>query len=167
VSVEVILVRHAIAFERNRARWRDDRERPLTPKGKEKFRRIAKGLPKWLARPACLLTSPLVRARQTAEILTTVARWPRAIDRIELAPGVEPAELIAMLRAQRARRIALVGHEPALSTLLSVMIAGGRTSLAADLKKGGIVRVVFERTIRPGGGTLIALLPPRVLRRIG
>jgi phosphohistidine phosphatase len=163
--VELLLVRHAIAYERDRVRWPDDRERPLTPEGKEKFRRAAKGLSKWLPRPARLITSPLVRARQTAELLIAVAKWPAAIVRDELAPEGDPTSVIAMLRTQRAKSIALVGHEPALSALLSACLCASRP-LRIDMKKGCIALVAFDGAVEPGKGTLMALVPPRALRRI-
>ena len=166
MSVELILVRHAIAFERNRERWPDDRERPLTPAGKEKFRRAARGLSKWLNKPTRLITSPLVRARETANLLTASARWPKATERSELAPEVEPSKVLSMLRTQRAKRIALVGHEPALSALASFCVAGAGTSVAIEMKKGGVARIRFEGDVRPGKGILVALLPPRALRAI-
>jgi phosphohistidine phosphatase len=164
MSIELILVRHAVAFERDRERWPDDRKRPLTPAGKEKFRRVARGLAKWLDKPTRLITSPLVRARETAALLTASARWPKPSERPELAPEVEPSKVLSMLRTQRAKRIALVGHEPALSALASYCIAGAGTTVAIEMKKGGVARIVFEGDIRPGKGTLIALLPPRALR---
>src|SRR5690348_174269 len=80
MGLEVILVRHAIAFERDRARWRDDGERPLSPEGKRKFRKAVAGLMKLVPKVDVVLTSPLVRTRQTAEILSAVAHWPKAID---------------------------------------------------------------------------------------
>ena len=76
--MEVFLVRHAIAHERNRKRWPDDAKRPLTPAGKQKFRKAARGLAKWLPKSAALLTSPYVRARETAEILAAAWRERRA-----------------------------------------------------------------------------------------
>lgn len=166
MSMELILVRHAIAFERNRQRWPDDGERPLTPLGKQKFRRAAAGLAKWLPKVERVLTSPLVRARQTAAILSETARWPKATDAPELAPKSSPAAVLAMLRKQKARRIALVGHEPDLSELLAACITTSGTHLSVTLKKGGVVCVHFARDGRPGAGTLVAFIPPRALRRM-
>lgn len=166
MSLEIILVRHAIAFERDRARWRDDRERPLTPAGKRKFRTAAAGLAKWLPKVDSLLTSPLVRARETADILTQIAGWPKAIEVAALAPESSPTAVFAMLRRQPAMRIALVGHEPALSTLLSACIAGSGGNLPVKMKKGGIAHLAFLADVRPGKGVLSAFVPPRLLRKI-
>jgi phosphohistidine phosphatase len=165
VSLELILVRHAIAFERDRARWYDDRERPLSPEGKRKFRRAAAGLARWLPKVDLLLTSPLVRARQTAELLTVVARWPKATECDALAPGNAPTDVLAALRTYQATRIALVGHEPDLSELLSACIAGA-ARVTSEMKKGGIACVFFGAEPRAGHAVLRAVIPPRALRRM-
>src|SRR5580698_4658247 len=68
--MDLLIVRHAIAFERNPRRWRDDGERPLSPEGMVRARKAAAGLRQITERPQCVLTSPLMRARQTATILT-------------------------------------------------------------------------------------------------
>ena len=166
MSLEIVLVRHAIAFERDRARWRDDGERPLSPEGKRKFRKAAAGLAQWLPKVDAVLTSPLVRTRQTAELLTTVARWPKAIDTAELAPDSSPIGLLAVLRTRQEKRIALVGHEPRLSELLALCLAGPEARPFAPMKKGGAACVVFGDEIAAGKGTLTAFMPPRALRKM-
>lgn len=166
MSLEVIVVRHAIACERDRARWRDDRQRPLSAEGKRKFRAAAAGLAKWLPRPDALLTSPLVRTRQTAEILTQIARWPEGVDCPELAPDAGAAAVLAVLRAKKVARIALVGHEPNLSTLIAFCIAGPEAGTLVRMKKGAAAVVLFESEIAAGKGVLTALAPPRALRRM-
>jgi phosphohistidine phosphatase len=164
MSVEVIFVRHAIAAKRSLVRWKDDRQRPLTSEGRRKFRKAAARLATWVPRVDCLLTSPLVRARQTAEVLNAVARWPNPIDCPELAPGSDPGAVLAILRRQKAKRIALVGHEPDLSGLLSLCIAGPDVTLPIALKKGGIACIVFSRRVGASKATLTAIIPPRALR---
>ena len=166
MTVEVILVRHAVAAKRSLVRWKDDTQRPLTADGRRKFRKAAAGLARWLPEIDCLLTSPLVRARQTAEVLNAVARWPRPIECPELAPGSDLGALLAVLRRQKARRMALVGHEPELSALVSICIAGPDANLPITLKKGGIAGIVFSGRIGPGKATLTAIIPPRALRTI-
>jgi len=91
MTLEVIVVRHAIAFERDRRRWPDDALRPLTPAGKRRFRKAALGLRKWSPRVDAVLSSPFVRTRQTAELLTKFAGWPAAIECSALVPGTPPA----------------------------------------------------------------------------
>ncbi len=86
--MELLIIRHAIAFERDRHRWADDAARPLSPAGIRRSRKAAAGLKELCKVPDRLLTSPLIRARQTAKILTEVAGWPPA----EIAPELKPGE---------------------------------------------------------------------------
>jgi phosphohistidine phosphatase len=162
--MDVYLVRHAIAHERNRKRWPDDALRPLTAAGKRKFRQAARGLGRCLPKSARVLTSPFVRARATADTLVRVARLAKPVEAKELASEAAPANAFALLRAQRRKAIVLVGHEPYLSTWLSAALGGKRARLAIEFKKGGAACVRFEQRIAPGRATLLWMLPPRVLR---
>lgn len=164
MTVEIIFVRHAVAAKRSLIRWRDDTQRPLTSDGRRKFRKAAAGLATWLPSVDCMLTSPFVRARQTAKVLESVARWPKPIVCPELAPGSDPGALLAIVRRQKAKRIALVGHEPDLSALLSICIAGPDVTLPIALKKGGIASIIFSGSVGAGKATLTAIIPPRALR---
>lgn len=161
--MEVFLVRHAIAYERNRRRWPDDALRPLTPAGKQKFRRAARGLKQWLPRSAALLTSPYVRARDTAAILARELSGKKAVECPELAAGEPARQVFELLKARKERAVILVGHEPDLSTLLSACLHE-RAGLRIEFKKGGAACVGFGARIEPGRGTLRWMLPPRVLR---
>jgi len=164
--MEVILVRHAIAHERNRRRWPDDALRPLTPAGREKFRKAARGLAPWLPRTAVILTSPWVRARETAEMLVKAATRKQAIECVELAGSEPPIRTFELLRARKEEAVALVGHEPNLSEFLSVALGGERKRLKIEFKKGGAACVRFARRIEPGQATLCWMLPPRLLRAL-
>jgi phosphohistidine phosphatase len=164
VSVALILVRHAIAFERNPLRWPDDRLRPLTPAGRRRFRKAAEGLSRWLPEVDRLFTSPLVRARETATLLTEHAGWPAAVECPPLAPRSDPEAVFTFLRRQRGKRIALVGHEPDLSTLATACLPGSPSARSFELKKGGLVCIEFEARPSAGTGVMIAFVPPRVLR---
>src|SRR3954468_7694371 len=133
--MDLLIVRHAIAFDRDRNRWRDDGDRPLSPAGIRRARKAAAGLKKGFSRPQRLLTSPLVRARQTAQILTEVAGWPVAEEAPELSPG-EPALAILELLGQRRNKLtAVVGHQPDLGHLLGACLLGGGGDLPIELKK--------------------------------
>src|SRR5271167_2341100 len=99
--MELLIVRHAIAFESDRLRWRDDGARPLSPMGIRLSRKAAAGLKQFSKVPDRLLTSPLVRARQTARILTDVAGWPRAEEVSELLPGGAPLPVLSLLGGDR------------------------------------------------------------------
>jgi phosphohistidine phosphatase len=166
--MELLILRHAIAFPRDPGRWPDDGERPLTTEGVRKARRAASGLKDIIGRPALLLTSPLVRARATAAIFEQAARWPKALACNELTPGRNPEDLLTMLRRRgsKAECIAIVGHQPHLGRLLALCLRGEALADAFDLRKSGIACVRFEGPPRAGRGVLSALLPPRMLRKI-
>lgn len=164
MSVELLLVRHAIAFERDASRWPDDRERPLTREGQRKFEKAAAGLSRVVPKVDTLVTSPLVRARETATILSDICGWPKAEESETLAPEGTPDAVLAEIRARHAPLIALVGHEPALSTLARVCLAGGGSAPAFEFRKGGVCLIRFDSALRAGKGKLIAFLPPRMLR---
>jgi phosphohistidine phosphatase len=162
---DLLVVRHAIAFERDPARWPNDALRPLTSEGKRRFRSAARGIGRWLPEIDLHLTSPLVRARQTAKILSGTAGWPEAQERAELKPQTDPATTLNALSQLDGERLAIVGHEPHLGRLVALAVAHP-AELHLELKKGAVVHLRFEDRIRAGAGTLIALVPPRVLREM-
>lgn len=164
MSVELILVRHAIAFERNPLRWADDRLRPLSPEGRQRFRKAAQGLGRWLPDIDHLFTSPLVRARETATLLTEHAGWPAAVECAPLAPPGDPENVFGFLRRQRGKRIALVGHEPDLSKLAATCLQGSPSARSFEIKKGGVLCIAFEGRASAATGVMSAFIPPRVLR---
>ncbi len=164
MALDVVLVRHAVAFDRDRTRWPNDRLRPLTPAGKRKFSKAARGLAAWLPRVECVLASPLVRARETADLLHRHADWPESVVCEELAPGIATGRVFTRLRKHTERTIALVGHEPNLSVLLSVAIAGNDARLPIEFKKGGVACVRFQERVEPGRAILQWLVPPSALR---
>jgi phosphohistidine phosphatase len=162
---DLLVVRHAIAFERDPARWPNDALRPLTPQGKRRFRRAARGIARWFPEVDLHLTSPLVRARQTAKILTETAGWPEAIVRNELKPHVEPAATLNALSQLEGERLVVIGHEPHLGRLVALCVAEP-AELHLELKKGAVVLIRFKDRLRARAGMLVALVPPKVLREM-
>jgi phosphohistidine phosphatase len=162
--MELLVVRHAVAFERNPERWPDDGARPLSPRGRARARKAATGLARLAPRPQRVLVSPLRRAQQTAAILSEYAGWPAASPCPALAPGVASAALLQALRRIPASPIALVGHEPDLGRLLALCLGGSGATGALPLKKMGAALLAFEGTARAGTARLAWLLPPRILR---
>lgn len=165
--MHVYLVRHAIAYERDRKRWPDDALRPLTPAGVRQFREAAAGIARSIPRPERVLVSPLVRARQTADILAQLAGWPLAQVAPELEPGRPVKRALAAVRDQEVEELALVGHEPHLTTLLGASVAGRDARAPCILEKGGAACLVFESKVRPGRAELAWLLTPAILRGLG
>jgi phosphohistidine phosphatase len=164
--MQVFLVRHAVAHERDRARWPDDALRPLTPEGARKFRKAARGLSTLLPASAVLITSPWVRARDTAAMLATAAKRTRVVESNEITGDASTGDVFALLRTRKEQAVVLVGHEPNLSSFLSAALAGEGTRLRIEFKKGGAACLEFSARIGPGRATLQWMLPPRVLRAL-
>jgi phosphohistidine phosphatase len=162
---ELLLVRHAIAFERDSARWRDDRRRPLSPRGATRARKAAEGLSRLTRPPLRVLVSPLLRTRQTARILSEMAKWPQPQVCTQLEPGHSPTQLLGLLAGLRETRVAAIGHEPDLSMLLQACL-GASARKPFEFRKMGVALVRFRGPVRPGAGTLACFLPPRVLRAL-
>jgi len=162
--MELLIVRHASAFERDPRRWPDDGERPLSPEGIARAHKAAAGMKQLMKPPARVLVSPLVRAKQTAAILTESAGWPRATECAALAPGIAPEALFAALRRMPETRIAVVGHEPGLGRLAALSLPGSPGAQAFPFKKMGAALLTFEGAARAGGARLSWFVPPRVLR---
>ena len=164
--MELLIVRHAIAYERNAKRWPDDGDRPLSPRGVVRARRAAAGLKRLAVRPVRVLASPLVRTQQTAAILTQYAAWPRALPCPLLLPGGSPQELLALLARTRGQRLAVVGHQPDLGRLIATCLPGSAGSAAFELRKMAVALIAFPGAPRAGQGELCWLVPPRILRTI-
>lgn len=166
--MELYLLRHAIAVDRGTPGYNKDSQRPLTPEGEKKMWRIAESMKALDLSFDLILSSPYVRARQTADIVAEVFQ---AQDRLELStaltPEGDPEELIAELtRHDRAPdSILLVGHEPYLSGLMSRLLVGDE-SLSLVMKKGGLGKLTVKALKYGRCATLEWLLTPRQLRRI-
>ena len=163
--MDLLIVRHAIAMERDAKRWPDDRLRPLSARGIARGRKAAIGLGQLMAKPALVLASPLLRARDTAQILERYARWPPAQACAELTPDVLPRELLGRLARSEGHCIAVVGHEPHLGALLAQCLPGGHEQ-GIVLRKMGVALVQFRGRARPGRGRLVWLATPRILRAV-
>jgi phosphohistidine phosphatase len=164
--MDLYLVRHAIAEERDPARWPDDAERPLSAKGVDRFERAARGLATLVPSVDLVLASPYARAWHTAEILAKEASWPLPVRTDELGSERTAEEALATIQAVRgAGAIAAVGHEPNLSELASLVVTGA-IDLPLQLKKGAALAVTFVGAIEPGGAYLRWLLPPKALRSL-
>lgn len=167
VALEIYVVRHAIAEDRDRERWPDDSQRPLTVDGRKKFEDAARGLRRMAPEVSLLYSSPYVRAADTARILERQTGWPEAELRDELTPAFGPPEVLDVLRSQPdAAVVAVVGHEPGLSELVSYLLTGDAGRMMMTFKKGGAVALSAPGVPSPGGCALEWMLPPRALRRI-
>jgi phosphohistidine phosphatase len=162
---ELYLVRHGIAAERGKE-WPDDTRRPLTSKGIARMREVVDGLKALDVSFDLILTSPLVRARQTADLLHQGLGGSIPLkETTYLAPGGSRTDLLDLLReGKKSDRIALVGHEPDLGQLAAFLI-GARAPLI--FKKGGIARIDFDKYPPVPPGQLVWFAAPKMLRALG
>lgn len=161
---EIYLIRHGIAEERGEE-WPDDTKRPLTDSGMARMRKIARAIERFGVELDVVLTSPLVRTRQTAEIVAGAFNPAPALVAVDsLAPGGSAAAVFEDLAKQAKReRIALVGHEPGIGELAARLL-GSRNPI--EFKKGAVCRIDC-RSLPPGGpGDLRWFAPPRLLRAL-
>lgn len=164
------LVRHAIAEERGSA-WPDDALRPLSAGGVTRMTLVVRGLAALDVTIDQVVSSPLVRARQTADLLVgglhrrASGRRPAEVIALPaLAPGAAPdVTMAAVATATDASAVALVGHEPDLGLLAAWLLGADRP---LPFKKGAVCRIDVRRwPARAGAGQLIWFAPPKLLRR--
>ena len=165
--MRLILFRHGPASQRDPARWPDDAKRPVTRRGRERTARAAAGLQRLMGAANRVASSPLVRARQTAEVVVEAVAPEVKIETLDaLAPGAPAREILRWLRGlDSGAKVILVGHEPHLGKVAGVLLFD---SVAAQmpLKKAGALMIDFVGPVEPGAGRLVAFLPPRALRRL-
>lgn len=162
--MQLLLVRHADAGDRDPDRWPDDRDRPLTDKGRKTQRKVSRALGNLGLTPTLVLTSPWTRAAQTADIL--VSELGLSKPPIECAALAAPAELSRLAddigEPGADAIVALVGHSPWIEELAAILLAGQATGLRIDYPKSGVMGIDLERPA-PGAGELRFLLRPKML----
>jgi phosphohistidine phosphatase len=158
-QTELCLLRHAHAGDSTT--WEQaDELRPLTEKGRRQAERVGRLLASAGFAPGVLLTSPLVRARETAEIVGDVLGVPVREER-RLGEPLDLVTLDEILHdAGDPRRVLLVGHDPDFSELVSELVGGS----PIFMRKGTLARIDVERPLEPGSGDLRWLAPPDLLR---
>jgi phosphohistidine phosphatase len=163
---EVYLIRHGLAAEPG-DNFPDDSKRPLTTRGIQRLRRAGKALVSLEVAFDVMLTSPFVRARQTAEALASSFREPPLIvNAPSLAPGGTHNAIFEELgkQSQRRKKIAIVGHEPGIGELAARLLGLRK---AIEFKKGAICRIDLAALPPTGNGQIKWFLTPRILRKIG
>jgi phosphohistidine phosphatase len=166
--LQLLIIRHAIAGSREEfgATGQDDDLRPLTHTGRARMRRGARGLRRQAPEIQLLASSPLLRATQTAALVAAAYAnmpWEEAD---VLRPDASLPAFVAWLRERREREVvAVVGHEPHLSTLASWLLTGERRPLL-QIKKGAACLLDFPSTPRRGAATLHWSLTPAQLRAL-
>jgi len=163
-TLELYLIRHGLAAERGEE-YPDDSKRPLTSGGISRLRKEAKALEELGVGFDHIITSPLTRTRQTADVFAESLKSKPSVSQSDaLAPaGTSAAVIQELAKHMRKGRIALVGHEPNIGELAARLI-GARLPL--EFKKGGICRIDFEVFPPKGVGQLRWFVTPRMLREI-
>ncbi len=159
------LLRHGIAFDREDPRCPPDPQRPLTDKGVTRTRAVATGLRRIGLEIDAILTSPYLRARQTADIVHDALAPEVPLKQLSsLVPDGEPATILKAIVAKKFDAPLCVGHAPSLDALVAYVV--GCDGPVLRLKKAGLCSLFIYRAAR-GGGRLHAVLPPGMLRGLG
>ena len=165
--MQIYVVRHGIAIEREDPKCPPDPERYLTEEGIEKTKRVAAAIAGLSETPDLLLSSPYVRATQTAEIFADALDYPQQkIQRTDLLlPGAEPSLLFRELaKDKNSSAIFLFGHAPQLDDVIATAL--GSKHHVTSLKKAGVALIELKR-VSPPSGQLVWLATPKILRRAG
>lgn len=164
--MNLFFLRHGVAVERDPQSFPDDSRRPLTLKGEDRVRLVCDALQALELSFDAILSSPFLRARQTAEIIAGSLGLRRTLQfHNDLTPTGDPKVLLRFVNrlAPKPENLLLVGHEPYLSELLSVLISGQADALI-DLKKNGLAKIEVTQRLKLGRcATLNWLLTPRQL----
>jgi phosphohistidine phosphatase len=166
--MKLYLMRHAIAVPRGSSQFPKDADRPLTLDGREKLRLACQGLKKLKLDWDLIASSPYLRAKQTAAVVAEIFEMGTFIRECqELAPNSTTPDLMALLSTLPAKQsLLLVGHEPALSLHLSYFLAG-HDRCRFKIKKAGIFALEFAGHPKLGQATLLWMLAPSQMMRLG
>jgi phosphohistidine phosphatase len=159
----LLLVRHAHAGVSDATKWPDDRDRPLTDKGRKTQRRVSRLLDRLDLVPDLVLASPWKRAAETAAILAeTLDLEQPPVPCDALATDPELSRLVDFVGEPGSSAIvALVGHSPWMEELAAILLGGSATGLRVDFPKSGVMGIDLEE-IAPGAGELRWFLRPRI-----
>ena len=159
------LIRHAAALPKSAPGVSKDSLRPLTLEGVKQMKEAAAGLAT-VAKPELVVCSPYLRAMETARILASALESAPPVETSEaLLPDASPSGALSFVGRARASSVALVGHEPQMGELASLMITGS-TSSKFPFRKGAACCIEFPSEVAAGTGELRWHLTPEILRRL-
>jgi phosphohistidine phosphatase len=161
--MNLYILRHAIAVDHGTPGFPNDADRPLTAEGERKLERIAEAMEAMDLGIELVLSSPYLRARQTAEGVVEVLKLRKRLELTDtLTPGGSKQALVELINRHRPRpeNVLLVGHEPYLSELISLLVSG-EENLCVVLKKGGLCRLTLNALKHGRCAALAWLLTPR------
>jgi phosphohistidine phosphatase len=161
--MELYIIRHAWAADRDDSRWPGDDARPLTPEGRERFARVAKKLAGCSMTPGVIATSPLIRCVETAQLLAAALDGPKVVELDELRPGsnLEGLSRWTVRQAAKHEQIAWVGHAPDVGRLVGALIGDGGSLI--HFAKGAAAAIRFDGEPTIGNGELQWLVTAKTL----
>ncbi|HUI87343.1 MAG TPA: phosphohistidine phosphatase SixA [Anaerolineales bacterium] len=162
--MKIYLVRHGIAYEPGEPGYEDDAQRPLTDKGRDKMKKVAHVLKRLGVQPDVMVSSPYLRARQTAEILAKELKYKK--DKLvfsdRLLPTAQPGLIIAeMIEKYMVEELMVIGHEPCLGLLIGALASGGG-DLSINVKYGSVCCLSADDFRIERRATLEWLLTPKI-----
>ncbi|UCD75188.1 MAG: histidine phosphatase family protein [Phycisphaerales bacterium] len=160
--MDLYVVRHAIAEQRDSSRWPDDSQRPLSDRGRSRFQAVAELLGRVVPEADAVLSSRYVRAWQTAELLAEHAGWPEPTPCPELEGAASATVCEALQQFPAETVVAIVGHEPSFSELVAYFLTGDEGGMEMEFKKGGAACLRFPAAPRPGSASLCWYLTARL-----
>lgn len=165
--MKIYIMRHGIASESDGPSFDDDSQRPLTDKGRDKINRIAHTLKSLDIKPDLILSSPYVRAEQTASILAKEFNCKKDLKFSDLLIPTGKAEAIIsqIVENYMVDEILIVGHEPCLSLLIGTLSVGN-PDLAVNIKKGGVCCLSASDLRVERRATIEWLLTPKILLKV-
>jgi phosphohistidine phosphatase len=163
--MDLYFLRHGKAEDYGRNGAADDFFRALTEQGIAEMEAESRALERLGVEPDLILTSPLVRAKETAAIVAKQLGMKKQLIETELlAPGCDLKQLRKLIGSYDSiRAFMVVGHEPDFSTMVGELIGNA----SVEMKKGGLAALKIDTSLRTGAGTLQWLLPPKILVRLG
>ena len=167
-GMEIFLLRHGLAVERGTPGFEDDAARPLTHKGRKQLKRVGLAMAKLDLEFELILTSPFVRARETAELVAAALKARKRLKICDaLAADREPVALLRSLQRLKPapKSLLLVGHEPFLSGVVSLLTTGG-PDLVLDFPKAGLCKLELDKLRAGKCGRLAWLLTPLQMKRM-
>jgi phosphohistidine phosphatase len=160
----LLLVRHADAGDRDPAQWPDDRDRPLTDKGRKVQRRVSKALQRFDLVPTLVVTSPWTRAAQTAQVMAETLGLGPPVPCEPLATDPDLVRLADYVGEQGSEaRVALVGHSPWIEELAAILLGGTAVTVRIDFPKSGVMGIDLPE-LAPGAGELQFFLRPKMAK---
>jgi len=161
--MKLYIIRHGLAGEHGDPGYPDDRLRPVTDEGRKRFTDTVKYLAKADLEPEVVATSPLVRCRQTAEIVVERVRGkPKLVELTALEPGSDLDALVRWTNEQQADAVAWVGHAPDVNDLAAALLSENADA-AIRFAKGAVASIAFEAPLRRGSGELQWLVTAKIL----